>query len=121
MKKYLTFMILILILSLGAVCAADSNQTDEADILSADSKSFTDLEVDIAQSDDILDVKDDYTFDNKSDIGLVVIEKSNFTINGNNHILDGNRESGIFSITGNNVTINNLVFINGNSAKGGAI
>ncbi|WP_407375083.1 C1 family peptidase, partial [Methanobrevibacter sp.] len=67
------------------------------------------------------EVEYDYRFNNQSDDGPVIIEKSNFTINGNNHILDGNRQSGIFNITGNNVTIKNLVFINGNATNGGAI
>jgi C1A family cysteine protease len=82
---------------------------------------FKDLNNHINWSEDVLEIMHDYTFNNESDDGPVVIGKSNFTINGNNHVLDGNRQSGIFNITGNNVTINNLVFINGNSTKGGAI
>ena len=76
-------------------------------------KTFTQLDNEINESQDTFEVKYNYAFNNESDYGSVVIEKSNFTINGNNHILDGNRQSGIFNITGNNITINNLVFING--------
>ena len=36
-------------------------------------------------------------------------------------MIDGNRKSGIFNITGNNVTINNLIFKNGKSETGGII
>ena len=82
---------------------------------------FKDLNNHINWSGDVLEIIHDYTFNNESDSGPVVIEKSNFTINGNNHIVDGKGQSGIFNITGNNVTINNLIFINGNSTKGGAI
>ena len=63
----------------------------------------------------------DYTFNNETDDGYVVISKNDFVINGNNHIIDGNKQSGIFNITGNNVTINDLVFSNGRSAIGGII
>ena len=63
----------------------------------------------------------DYTFNCETDSGYVVISKNDFVINGNNHIMDGNKQSGIFNITGNNVTINNLVFRNGKSDIGGII
>mgnify|MGYP003307153114 CR=1 FL=1 len=56
-----------------------------------------------------------------TDKGYVEISKSDFTINGNNHVIDGNRQSGIFNITGNNVTIKNLIFKNGKSETGGII
>jgi predicted outer membrane repeat protein len=82
---------------------------------------FTDLNYAIETAGNILDLNHDYVFSNESDDGYVVISKDNFVINGNNFRLDGNKQSGIFNITGNNVTINNLIFVNGNSTKGGAI
>ena len=47
--------------------------------------------------------------------------KDNFTINGNNRVLDAKNQSRVFYITGDNVTISNLVFMNGHSDIGGAI
>ena len=124
MKKIIIAALLLFIFSLGAVCAGDVNETlsaEDMQTLSDSPKTFTELNNDINESENTFEVEYDYRFNNQSDDGPVIIEKSNFTINGNNHILDGNRQSGIFNITGNNVTINNLVFINGNSTKGGAI
>uniref|UniRef100_UPI00388FDAC1 C1 family peptidase n=1 Tax=Methanobrevibacter sp. TaxID=66852 RepID=UPI00388FDAC1 len=52
----------------------------------------------------------------------ISIDKDNFVINGNNHIIDGNGQVSIFFILGKNVTINNLKFVNGHSIRaGGAI
>ncbi len=82
---------------------------------------FKDLNNHISWSEDVLELMHDYTFDNKSDDGPVIIDKSDFTINGNNHVLDGSGQSAIFNITGNNVTISNLIFVNGNACLGGAI
>ena len=97
------------------------NADENSEILTDNPKTFTQLENDINESQDTFEVKYDYTFSNESDDGPVVIDKSDFTINGNNHVLDGNKQSGVFNITGNNVTINNLVFTNGNLFRGGAI
>ena len=125
--KYLLITGLILaILMTGAVCASDANDTigtEDQQILADSPKTFTELEIDIinASSDDTFDVKDNYTFNSESDRGYVEISKSDLTINGNNHVIDGNRQSGIFNITGNNVTINNLIFKNGKSEIGGII
>ena len=40
------------------------------------------------------------------------------TIDGNGHIIDGNNQSSIFTISGTNVTINNLIFRNANGYRG---
>ena len=125
---------LILFISLGAASASQidslSNETQNSlktlpeEIASDNLKyTFTDLQININNSSDVLDISEDYAFDNKSDLKTgIVIEKNNFTINGNNHILNGNAQSRIFNITGKNITINNLVFINANTSEsGGAI
>jgi len=123
--KYLLIAGLILaILMIGAVSASDANDTigtEDQQNLADSPKTFTKLEIDINASDDTFDVQDNYTFNSESDKGYVEISKSDFTINGNNHVIDGNRQSGIFNITGNNVTINNLIFKNGKSEIGGII
>ena len=82
-----------------------------------DSKSFTDLKNDIANSGDVFVMDCDYRFDNFSDnsTGGIIIDRDNFTIEGNGFTIDANGKSAVFAITSKNVTINNLTFIN---AKG---
>ncbi|MBR6024965.1 MAG: hypothetical protein IK044_08465 [Methanobrevibacter sp.] len=107
LKIFLVFFVLLI--SIGAV-SAEGN--------------FTSLQTDIADSADSIDIAQDYTFDEKSDVELttgIVINKTNFVINGNGHTLDGNGMSRIFDVNGENITINNLNFINGKGNIGGAI
>ena len=99
----------------------DLNTDENNEILTDNPKTFTQLESDINESPNTFDVRYDYTFSNESDRGPVVIDKSDFTINGNNHVLDGNGQSGIFNITGKNVTINDLIFKNGKTAREGIV
>ena len=128
--KVLKIMIvmLVLIMSVGAVCAAE-NITDEVisddgqEIIGIDSgDSFTDLKNEINNATDELNLNHDYKFNNGTDENIgIFIEKDNFVINGNGHIIDGNDQSRIFIIRGNNITINNLTFINANSDMGSII
>ena len=141
---------LILIMSVGAVCAAE-NITDDAicddskelletvqedittddsadilettqnDIYTASDDSFTNL-TDEINSKDVVDLTHDYKFNNETDDKSgIVIGKDNFVLNGNGRTIDGKNLSRIFNITANNVTINDLILINGNAEKGGAI
>ena len=126
--KKVSILFLLLIISMGAVSAAEDNSdvmevSDATEVTQNDGISYTfkNLTDDVETSGDSFDVQHDYTFSNETDDGYVVIAKNNFVINGNNHIIDGNKQSGIFNITGNNVTISNLVFTNGKSAIGGII
>ena len=127
-------LLAIFLFSITGICASDANDTaidsennmqietqENNEIITDNPKTFTQLDNEIDESQDTFEMQHDYTFSNESDNGPVVIDKNNFTINGNNHILDGNKQSGIFNIMGNNVTINNIVFINGNFFLGGAI
>ena len=84
---------------------------------------FTDLTNDISASGDVFEIEKNYKFNNKTDDGRPIrIVKDNFVINGNGHTIDGNGQASMFSITGKNVTINNLKFVNGYSVGfGGAI
>ncbi|WP_296882953.1 C1 family peptidase [uncultured Methanobrevibacter sp.] len=143
-------VMLILIMSVGAVCAAESisdnaigddskeilktvqediTTEDSADILkttqndlyTASEDSFTNLTDEIAGKD-VVDLTHDYKFNNETDNRSgIVINKDNFVFNGNGHTIDGKNQSRIFNITSNNVTINDLILINGNAEKGGAI
>ena len=51
---------------------------------------------------------------------VITIAADNLVINGNGHIIDAKGESSIFTITGNNVTINNLTLVNGFTMSNGA-
>ena len=89
-------------------------------------ESFKTLQDEINKSENTIEITQDYKFDNESDHELnngILINKSNITINGNGHTIDASNQSRIFNITGENVTITNLNFINGNSGPnyGGAI
>ena len=135
-KSMILLLLAIFIFSIATVNAGDMNdttsegimqmepvtlKTTENEIITDNPNTFSQLDKDINESQDTFEMKYDYTFSNETDSGPVVIEKSDFTINGNNHVLDANMQSGIFKITGSNITINNLIFINGNSNRGGAI
>ena len=142
--KILKIMIvmLILIMSVGAVCAAESitddamgddskeiletvqediTTDDSADILetaqndiyTAGDDSFTNLTDEIAEKN-VVDLTHDYKFNNETDdSGGIVIEKDNFVLNGNGRTIDGNNQSRLFAISGKNITLNDLILING--------
>ena len=98
-KLLYCLVILVLVVSITSVSAA----------------SFTDLQNDIENSQGILNINQDYIYNNTTDIALnegINLTKSNFIINGNNHTINGNNQAGLFSITGNNITIKNLNFAN---------
>ena len=143
-------VMLILIMSVGAVCAAESItedaigddskeiletvqedittddssdilETAQNDIYTASDDSFTNL-TDEIKSKDVVYLTHDYTFNNETDNKSgIFIEKDNFVLNGNGCIIDGKNQSRIFAIGGKNVTLSNLILINGNADKGGAV
>ena len=132
-------IVLILILSAGAVCASeslsddkmmnDSNEIIETvqddahkDIYGVGEASFTDFQNEIKSSDNFFNVSRDYKFNNQTDnVGGIAIKKDNFVINGNGHTIDADGKSMIFTISSGNITINNLKIINAKTAGGGAI
>ena len=143
-------VMLILIMSVGAVCAAESItedaigddskeiletvqedittedssdilETAQNDIYTASDDSFTNL-TDEINSKDVVYLTHDYKFNNETDNRSgIVISKDNFVLNGNGHTIDGKNQSRIFNITANNVTLSNLILTGGNAEKGGAI
>lgn len=52
--------------------------------------------------------------DDTSKTGILINKQ--ITINGNNHIIDGSNVSRIFRITGSNVVLNDIQFINGKTS-----
>jgi C1A family cysteine protease len=136
-------VMLILIMSVGAVCAAES-VTDDAigndskeilqtvqedittddstdilkttqnDIYTASDDSFANL-TDEINSKEVVDLTHDYKFNNETDASSgIVIAKDNFVLNGNGHTIDGNNQSRLLDISGKNITLNDLILINGN-------
>ena len=134
--KYMLVMGLILaILMVGAVSATDTISEDiisdaddtpleitENDVYTTGENSFSNLTDEIKNTGTSLDLNKDYAFNNKTDNkNGIAIAKDNFVLNGNGRTIDAKNQSRIFNITGNNVTINDLILINGNAEKGGAI
>ena len=138
-----------------SVCASDINETDllkESDInqlnynnddilednnkvneiLTSNSKSFTDLNTTINGNDDSeINLNNDFIFnpENDSSFKTGIIINRDLTINGNGFTIDANHSASIFTIKstslfGNlNVTLKNIKFINANSTGlyGGAV
>ncbi|WP_405290190.1 C1 family peptidase [Methanobrevibacter sp.] len=134
--KIMFIMGLILaIIMVGAVSATDTISedivSDEGDtsleitdneVYTAGESSFSNLTVEIKNTGKSLDLNQDYAFNNQTDNknGIAIV-KDNFVLNGNGHTIDAKNQSRIFNITANNLIINDLILINGNAEKGGAI
>ena len=112
MKIIKIFLILlVLFIAVGAV-SAEGN--------------FTSLQNEIDASAESIEITQDYAYDNTTDYKVnegILINKTNYMINGNGYTIDGSNQARIFKIIGNNITISNLNFINGNMTGdlGGAI
>ena len=134
--KVLKIMIvmLVLIMSVGAVFATDDISNELAgdgqdtleitqdNVYATGESSFSNLADEIENADKSLDLSHNYAFSNESDNKTgIAIGRDNFVINGNGYAIDANNQSRIFDITGNNVTLSNLILMNGNAEKGGAI
>ena len=127
--------LILAILMVGAVSATDTISEDiisdaddtpleitENDVYTTGENSFSNLTDEIKNTGTSLDLNKDYAFNNKTDNkNGIAIAKDNFVLNGNGRTIDAKNQSRIFNITGNNVTINDLILINGNAEKGGAI
>ncbi len=130
-KKYMIHLsiLLILLFSVTAISAADSNNTDNmnTDVLKDDSPgamSFMSLESDMELQTKTFDMQQNYKFNNNSDLLYVEgvnVTNDNYVINGNNHVIDCGNQARALTITGNNVAINNLIIKNGHYTFGSAI
>ena len=119
-------------MSVGAVCAAEDIsddainkdnpeilETTQTDIPTAGEASFANLAKEIENAGTVLDLNQDYAFNNETDKDFSIgirIEKDNLVINGNNHIIDAKGQSRIFNVTGSNIIINNLILKNANDS-----
>ncbi|MDO5861169.1 MAG: hypothetical protein Q4Q55_10545, partial [Methanobrevibacter sp.] len=99
-----------------------SEQLNDKEILGqGNTGTFFELQNNItAKYNGTLELDRNYEYGDGFDANGIEIEE-NITIDGNGHTIDAKGKSRIFYITGDDVTINNLVFINGNATKGGAI
>ena len=120
-KFLFVLMCLLFFISMSCVCAGDNvNVTavdNSVDVPVCNAASFDDLENDVRNLNpgDIYNVTQDYVFECSGfDFGHegIVIDADNVTINGNGHVIDGNFKSALFKVTGDNVTIFNLTFVN---------
>ena len=117
------------IFSIGAVSSHDANQTayldigtdvelesGNPDLVSTSTGTFIDLNTSISQSSEKIDISQDYAYDSEKDKNLSSIEitNKNLSINGNNHIIDGNGLTRIFTIDSSNIVMNNLIIKNAN-------
>ena len=85
---------------------------------------FTDLQtlIDSTEDNGVLNLDKDYTYTDSSPNNTGIIINKSITINGNNHILDGNSNSRIFNVNSSTLSLNDLKIINGNYMNyGGAI
>ena len=86
-------------------------------------ESFQMLSYQINSTDNCLNLTKDYAYAEGIDFTEgIIINRDNFIIEGNGHIIDGKSLARIFNITGENVTLRNINFINAyGSNDGGAI
>ena len=115
----------LLIMTMGVVCAEDTNQTvsdtlelnDAQDVISdASEKSYDDLSKDINEADDSITLESDYKYKNTDSIKHIEFKKRHFTIDGNNHAIDADGKTTIFNVNGGTLTLKNLVFKNTNDS-----
>lgn len=87
-------------LSITAISAADLNDTDNtAGDLKDESFLYFQTEIDV--HDSTFDLGCNYKFDNESDlmyVGGVNVTRDNFTINGNNHVIDCDNQARALTI-----------------------
>ncbi|MBQ8016987.1 MAG: hypothetical protein IJ258_02670 [Methanobrevibacter sp.] len=96
--------------------------TDD-DILKTDDGTFTALQnkINSASSGSTITLENDYTYDDGFDTNGIKISRS-IIIDGNGHTLNGLSKSRIFKISGGNIAIKNVNFVNGYiSDNGGAV
>ena len=147
--KIIMLTVFVVILTLGAVSAADDNVTSDSTVGAVDDELSNDLEVveglsvdssinnesdevlgdgvfsDIsalvsaASPGSVVQLDEDFSYDDFSSAG-VSISKS-ITIDGKGHTLDAKGKSRFFKVQADNVVLKNIVFKNGASGDGSAI
>ena len=131
----LAVLIMFILVSLTAVSAVDTNQTDKIaaedsttvtqDILAvepADTGNFTELNDNLIDKK-TLELTKNYTYnpDGDSDYKDGINISHDIAIDGKGYTINGNNQARIFNIANAAVTLKNINFINGNADSGGAI
>ena len=125
--KFIGLMISLILLSVATVSAADVNETAQTDIVEEDALNDVEIDETIASFDELqklIDSNSTIELDKDYSIelgGSTLKISKDLTINGNGHCLDGDGKTRIMKINGGHVTLNNIIFENGVSNKGGAI
>ncbi|MBQ7927262.1 MAG: hypothetical protein IJ287_00740 [Methanobrevibacter sp.] len=124
-----SFILFVLLFSVAAISAADLNGTDDngMDVLkdkgTAESSIIT-LNYEVEDAGSSFDLVNDYKYNDLTDqscVDGVLVDKKNFVINGNNHVIDCGNNARAFNLTGGNVVINNLIIKNAKYPSGSAI
>ena len=107
-KLLICLIILCVLFSLTAVSASDNQSEVISD--SPDYHPFSELNQLISESEDEITLEYDYQCDGNE---ITVDKDRNFTINGNNHIINGLNDTPLVLISTGNIIVNNLTFQNG--------
>lgn len=129
---------MFILVSLTAISAVDTNQTD--DIVAEDSDTVTqnilsdenDVNSDFNTLHDEINntqgntfkLEKNYNYNSENDSDYkdgIKIEKTDFVIDGQGHTIDASNKARILNIVNSTVTLKNINFINGYSDLGGAI
>lgn len=127
--KFIGLIIILLVLSVAAVSAADINEIAHTENNASSDGGSTYIEIDetIASFDELQNLIDSNSTieldkDYSIELGGSTLKISkDLTINGNGYSLNGDGKTRIMEINGNHVTLNNIIFENGKSYRGGAI
>ena len=115
-------LLFILILSAGVAFAEDTNQTDAVgvscdDVVSSGEKTYDDLfNVINSSAKDNIQLNEDYTYKDSDRYGAIGLYNGNYTINGNNHFIDGNKQTTAFVLENSTVELKNLIIKNCNGS-----
>ena len=77
--------------------------------------SYNDLSKNINESSDSITLESDYKYKDTDTIKHIEFTNRNFTIDGNNHVIDADGKTAMFKMTGGNLTLKNLVLKNTNA------
>ena len=122
---------MIIFISASCVNAVQINETEPVsyisneNLLNVNSNDFSSLNNEINASSDskVLNLTKDYAFNslnNQKFCDGIDVDIDDLIIDGQGHTINANKEARIFNIKSNNVTLKNLVIINGNSDSMGA-
>ncbi|WP_409199684.1 hypothetical protein [Methanobrevibacter sp. DSM 116169] len=115
------FILLILFLFINSVSSAEELYDNK--VIEFDKNTFTELDniVQSSNEGDIIEFKNNLTVqsDEKDKyLNGIEINKNNIIIDGNGYAISGDNSVKLFKITGNNITIKNLNFINSKGSNG---